>query len=153
MADLLRILQYNMLHKNEPYMIILHVGGNNVATSKLHQFLPGLHRDVKYIQSVFSNTLIVWSDILPRLTWKYAVEHNEKLLDLKRKRINRSARQAVTLTDKGRIITYKIDRNCTQYFLPDGTHLNIAGNTVFTSTLKNAVQQFMCKGNSQNKYI
>lgn len=153
-AGLLQKIQYEMLHKANPAMIIIHVGGNDIVRINGVQFAMKQKEDIEYLQSVFPKTIIVWSDILPRLVWKFATSDADgPTLDLKRKRVNRRARQAITRIPCGRVMTHKITRNAPNNFLPDGTHLAEEGNNIFIDSIKKAIEQFLFTEGNTNKYV
>ena len=60
-----------------PTWAILHVGGNNVVDTKMQKMKRIMKRDFNNLFKTFPNTLIVWSEILPRLTWKFAPPDSE----------------------------------------------------------------------------
>ena len=68
-------VQWVGLH-GQPRIIILHVGGNNVVDIKMQKMKRIMKRDFNNLFKTFPNTLIKWSEILPRLTWKYALSNS-----------------------------------------------------------------------------
>ena len=140
--NLLHKLQWEMLRRPKPYMIIIHLAGNDVDNKKLFTLRKKIDKDIDYILSTFYPAYIVWSDILPRLRWRASGVPNSSL-DTKRKRLNRFARAAIRLKQTGRIISHEIDAATSGWFLPDGVHLSPVGNDFFINTLSEAIEKFI----------
>lgn len=93
-------------------MIVLQLDGNDLATVKQGKLIRKIKKDINYIATVFPSTQVVWSDILPRLSWRgvdYTPENLHKLY-LKRKRINRDGCQATRQIASGKVIIHEIDQ-------------------------------------------
>lgn len=137
-------LQLTMIFEPQPAMILVHLGGNNLVETKQAKLMRAIKRDVRYIASVFPDSFIVWSDILPRKVWRGTSNDNGVLtrLNTKRKRINRAGRHAVSRLPLGRAIMHDIDLQTNGLFLDDGTHLTPVGNDIFLNTLQEAVATF-----------
>ena len=137
--------QKAMLFSVAPFMIIIHLGGNDIVTIKQGKMIKWIKRDLKYIASVFPQAILVWSDILPRKKWRGMINSppNLKQINNKRKRINRAGRQAVNDIINGRSIVHKIDLVTPGLFKADGCHLTLVGNAIFLNTLEEAVSAFL----------
>ena len=95
---------------------------------------------INQLRSEMPLTCIVWSHILPRLYWRYAVSN--VATDRSRWRINRSVASSV-LKSGGASIKYPDIRVAqSNLFLNDGVHLSPLGNHVFVSTFPAAIQHF-----------
>lgn len=134
--QLLPTLQYLMLIRGQPKMIVLHLGGNDIDNTELKQFIANLTRDILYINSVFPKTHIAWCDILPRLQWRNNTKNDPKTLNIKRKRINRAARACIKNCMSGSVLSPNIQWYMTELFNSDGVHLSEFGNMVYIQTLK-----------------
>ena len=137
--------QKAMLFSVAPFMIIIHLGGNDLVTIKQGKMIKWIKRDLKYIASVFPQAILVWSDILPRQKWRGMINSppNLKQINNKRKRINRAGRQAVNDIINGRSIVHEIDLVTPGLFKADGCHLTLVGNAIFLNTLEEAVSAFL----------
>ena len=100
---------------------------------------------------LYPTSLIVWSDIIPRLSWRDVDVAFNKQMDLKRKRINRAGRSCVCANSFGRIVKIDINRNTPGFYKSDGTHLSDVGNQMSLFTFSEALGQFF-KDNSVIKY-
>ena len=96
-----------MLQKAKPYMLIIHLGGNSVVDSKQGTIIRKIEKYIRYLYSLFEDTIIVWSDILYRFQWQGIDRSEFKGMDKKRERMNRSGRLAVCKSKNGRIISHK----------------------------------------------
>ncbi len=143
--QLLPKLQYEMLFRPTPAIIVLHVGGNSVVNTALGPFLHTLKSDMEYIFSTYTSAIIVWSDILPRAIWRGAEPSDLPRMEDKRKRINRAGRTIVAKHEMGRIMTHPdIEKLKVSLLNPrDGTHLTPEGNTILIATYKLAVATFL----------
>lgn len=141
--DLGSQIQWIGLHRS-PAMIIVHCGGNDVVTTQIPKMRRIVSRDLKYLCQNFPDTLIVWSDILPRLTWKFAMPNcNMKALDRKRTRFNLLGHQAVNRYQNGRILKHDITTDTPGLFRPDGCHLSNVGIALFCNSIQGGIECFM----------
>ncbi len=102
--DLLPELQYEALFRAYPAMIIIHVGGNSqVGQSILLPWRYKVKRNMRYIFRTYTNTLIIWSDIIPRLAWRGVGADSWPQIEGRRKRLNQFARAEVMRNSRGRI--------------------------------------------------
>lgn len=125
-------------------MIIVHVGGNNVVWTKMQKMKRIMRRDFQYIFEIFPDTMVVWSEILPRLCWKFAPVNSSKTCwDRKRVRFNQLGRQMVSLNPNGRILKHDITADCPGLFHSDGCHLSDVGNALFCNSFQAAIEFFL----------
>lgn len=141
-GQLLSTIQYQMITRRTPNIIVLHLGGNDIDSVPQAQLIRSVQADLNYIQSLFTKTLLVWCDILPRLSWRNSQSDDPRVLNLKRKRINRAAREAIRKFPLGRIISPHILGYMEDLFHRDGVHLSEFGNLTYLQTLKNSIRQF-----------
>lgn len=132
---LLPRLQFLMLTRGHPKIIILHVGGNNIDSVPQLTLMQSIKDDLEYIHSVYSPAMLVWCDILPRLFWRNNKTEDSKALNLKAKRINRAAHQY--MTGLGQTLTPHILWHMTELFDNDGVHLSDFGKLTYVQTFRN----------------
>ena len=63
-TQLLPALQYQMICRGQPEIIIIHLGGNDIDAIPQTKFIKLIKNDIQYVQSVFSSTTFIWCDIL-----------------------------------------------------------------------------------------
>ncbi len=141
-GQLLPAVQYHMISRGSPKILIIHLGGNDIDTVKQIVLRKAVQNDLDYLQSCFPTTVIVWCDILPRLYWRKNLFDSHKVLNLKRKRINRAAHERIRTFNLGRLISPHILTHMTELFHTDGVHLSEFGNLTYIQTLKNSIRQF-----------
>ena len=134
--DLLQTIQLQMLHHRPPRIIIIHLGGNNIHNTKITKLMSSIKKDLQYIRDTFIKSHIVWCDILPRLQWRNNQSESPKVLNIKRKRINRAAHQFTKLISNSSCISPNIPWHMTELFMTDGVHLSDMGNMVYLQTIK-----------------
>ena len=85
-------------------------------------------------------TKIVWSQILPRLKWRYS--DNMKAMEAARVRIN-STIATFVIKNGGHYIKYPDILPSELFIQPDGVHLSDLGNNIFLNTLQGALESFV----------
>ena len=142
--QLLPKLQLAMMGYPSPDMIIIHVGGNDITSVKQGKFIKMIKKDINYLASVFPRSMIVWSDILPRFSWR-GLDSSVTAFgrtDEKHKRVNRAGRQVIRSLNLGRSIIHEIEIKANGLFLADGVHLSPVGNDIFLNTISEAILSF-----------
>lgn len=124
-----------------PNFIILHCGGNDICDCKSLQLINNIISTLKTMFELLPNTKIIWSQILPRLKWRY--EKNHVAVDKIRKRVN-SKIATFLLKNGGYYIRYpEITELNTGLFQPDNVHLSKLGNDIFLYRIQQALQRFL----------
>lgn len=133
-----------LVQHNSPDIIVIHCGGNNVGSTPLGQLMFSLRSLLNELFQKYSFALIVFSQILPRLKWRYERNHNS--LELARKRINNSISTKI-VKKGGALIKYpEIVEESQALFRRDQVHLSSLGNDIFLHTLQGALYKF-CHNN------
>lgn len=141
--DLRSELQWIGLHQS-PAMILVHLGGNDVACTSILKWKRLMCRDMESLFCNFPETLIVWSDILPCLTWKFArPDIDLKVLNKKRIRFNLFGHQAVHELKNGRIRKHEISTDTPGLFLENGCHLSDVGKALFCNSIQGGIECFL----------
>lgn len=127
-------------YEDPPQFIILHVAGNDLGCEKVGFLRNNLKNIIRWILIELPNTTIIWSQILPRLKWRYS--DNQTAMHECRYRINNSIASFVTKLG-GHYIRYPdIHRNYT-FLKSDGVHLTPVGNDIFLNIMQGAIEYFM----------
>ena len=69
-----------------PRILLLHCGGNDLGIVHSHIIRIQIVQIMKAIREMMPNTRLVWSQILPRINWRYS--NNQWAMEAVRKRIN-----------------------------------------------------------------
>ncbi|KAJ8320014.1 hypothetical protein KUTeg_001601 [Tegillarca granosa] len=134
----------NWMGKRVQRILILHVGGNDLIDYTTSMLCAKIEYDISILAQWLPNTIIIWSDILPRLYWRGSL--NIKAIEKKRKRVNRSGRRSAFLVG-GRVIHHQdITYVCPSLFRADKVHLTDVGNALFLNNLQNELE--LCASNS-----
>ena len=142
--ELLRQELQSVSSLQNPSVIVIHLGGNNVLSTSVQKMGRIIKRDLKYISQNFPSTLLVWSDILPRLKWENSCEDSDlKAIDHKRHRFNLKAHSFIQTLDMGRIIKHDITADLSCLYQPDGCHLTDVGMDIFNHTLQGGLEAFL----------
>jgi hypothetical protein len=100
-----------------------------------------LETTVRKIQDMFPQTVIIWSQILPRLVWRGDQKH--EALETVRRRVN-SKMGTMVKSLNGHCIRYpEILDGDKSLFLPDDVHLNKLGNKNLPHRIQQAIYYFV----------
>ncbi|CAG2227125.1 unnamed protein product [Mytilus edulis] len=114
--------------------------GNDLGEIKTGVLRNRLKHYLKKVTELLLNTTLVWSQILPRLTWRYSADTDA--MDRSRQRINSSLASYI-IRQGGHYIRYPdISPNST-FICQDGVHLTDIGNYIFLNTIQGALEAFL----------
>jgi lysophospholipase L1-like esterase len=136
-----------MKYQDPPTFIVIHIGGNDIAASKVGHLRNDVKNVLTWVARNLPNTLIIWSQILPRINWRYS--ENSDAMERCRYRVNNYVASFV-IKNGGAYIRYpeiKVNNTC---ICSDGVHLTYLGNDVFLSTLQGAIENFRADNNPDN---
>lgn len=143
--QLLPALQFRMITRGHPHVIILHLSGNDIDTISEFDIKKSIMEDLQYIHDVFHASHIVWCDVLPRLNWRNNHFEDSKTLNLKTVRINRAAHHYLAELSRTAVIKPHILWHMDELFDNDGVHLSDFGNMTYIQTFKNFMHSFISK--------
>lgn len=70
-----------------PDILVVHLGGNDLGTASNLDIINRMKKDLGHLKQIFRNSILVWSNIVPRKVWNQEVPH--KLMEKSRRRVNR----------------------------------------------------------------
>ncbi|CAC5362511.1 unnamed protein product [Mytilus coruscus] len=118
--DLLNRIKLMLRYEEPQTYLVLHIGGNDLGEIKTGVLRNRLNNYLKKVSELLLNTTLVWSQVLPRLTWRYSAD--TEAMDRSRKRINSSLASYI-IRQGGHYIRYPdISPNST-FICQDGEHL------------------------------
>lgn len=123
-----------------PAYLIIHAGGNDIGRIRGGLLRYNIKQTIRYLQSLFPSTCIIWSCILPRLQWRHS--HNTKAMENIRTRINREIIK-FTVENGGRAIKHPDFNDKAPGLFADACHLSFIGNDIFINTLQCALYTFI----------
>ena len=63
--------------KPAPDMLFIHLGGNDLVTTHLGKLTKQAQGDVRTLAKLCPETILIWSDVLPRIRYRGAVRQNK----------------------------------------------------------------------------
>ncbi|KAM3923058.1 uncharacterized protein RB166_012151 [Leptodactylus fuscus] len=122
-----------------PVILVLHAGGNDLCFLGVSELITLMRADIDHMSSYFSEVIIVWSEIVPRVTWQGA--RDAAAVEKSRRTIN--ARLARFVRSKGGVVVRhrQLEGDNRRLMRPDGVHLNEIGLDIFLSGLQDGVEQ------------
>lgn len=117
-----------------PVILVIHAGGNDLCSMRLSELLVLMRADLDRIFSFFPVLLLVWSEVIPRVTWQGATERARRTLNTRMSRFIRSR--------SGVVVRHRmLEGDNRHYMLDDGVHLNGDGLDIFLDGLRDGVEQ------------
>jgi hypothetical protein len=123
----------------KPDLLIIHCGGNDIGLKPIMEIIMEGKTLYKELKVMLPYTRLIWSQILPRKSWRYI--ENVVVADKNRKRIN-SSLSTFFIKQGGRTIKYPDITNVQNMFKSDGTHLSVLGCDLMLNTLSGAIYTF-----------
>lgn len=70
-GEVLPRITEQLQHSIPPDMLVIHCGGNSIGLLTLYDLRIQMFNTVSELATLLPNTLLIWSEILPRTTWRY----------------------------------------------------------------------------------
>ena len=123
-----------------PEMLFVHLGGNDFVTTPLRKLTEQAQCDMKVLAELCPQTVLIWSDVLPRIRYRGAYRNNKMKKTCK---TFNSAMRAYIRRIGGKAVRHQeIKWNLPHLFRPDGVHLNDMGNDVLIGVFHNSIRCF-----------
>ena len=132
--------------EDPPNFMILHVAGNDIGDMKVGNLRNYIKRVLKWVAQMLPGTRLIWSQILPRINWRFS--NNSVAMEKCRYRLN-NATAAFIIRNGGYYIRYPDIRPDEICIATDGVHLTNLGNQIFLNTLQGAIEHFVTYPQSQ----
>lgn len=126
--------------EDPPDLLVLHVGGNDLGQVPLGDLRFNILLFLEDLRSLLPHTKFVYSQILPRLHWRY--EYNHSAMEKARRRLNSFVASNI-IRNNGCYIKYPEITENVGLFHSDGTHLSDFGNDMFNFRLQQGLQTFL----------
>ena len=114
-----------------------HLGGNDLVSTHLGKLTKQAQSDVRALATLCPETMLIWSDVLPRIRYRGAFKHNK--VEKTRKTSNSSMRAYTRKMGGKSVRHHQIQWNMNQQFRPDGVHLNDLGNDVLIGNFHDSI--------------
>jgi serine/threonine protein kinase len=126
--------------EDTPNYIVIHIAGNDIGNVRVGYLLYLLVNFMPWLSHEMPNTEIIWSQILPRKTWRYS--NNTKSMEDCRRKLNSSLGRYMVRHDDY-YIKYPDIKPDNIFISSDGVHLTKLGNIIFLNTLQGALEYFV----------
>lgn len=138
-----KMIRILLKYETPPTYLVLHVGGNDIGQEKVGFLRNRCKIIIRSIQRKLPNTIIVWSQILPRSTYRRT--DNVKAMERSRHRINSSVAKLV-LDMGGKYIRHPdLFKNRADLYGNDGVHPTKLGYELFIKDLQGGIEQFIAR--------
>ncbi|XP_069842788.1 collagen alpha-1(I) chain-like [Dendropsophus ebraccatus] len=125
-----------------PDILVLHVGGNDLGVRPFRELIRDIRYDMLRLWRTFPGVLVVWSDVVPRRTWKVA--RSVERLNKARVKVNRAVSSFVS-RNGGVSVRHRDLEDCAEnYWLGDGVHLNAVGIDLWMLALQEGIERALC---------
>lgn len=123
-----------------PSYLIIHAGGNDIGSITARDLRNLIKQTMSNLKALFAYSCIVWSNILPRLRWRYSA--NTQAMENTRTRTNRAV-----IRHMGQIgckaIKHPDFNDKYPGLFADSCHLSFIGNDIFLNTFQGALSTFI----------
>lgn len=127
-------------YEEPPPFLVLHVGGNDIGKDKIGYLRNRLKTVLRIIAKQLPQTTLVWSQILPRYSYRYSDDNDA--MEKCRYRLNNSIAKFV-IGSGGKYIRHTNLFHKRSLFATDGVHLTSTGNNIFLKNLQNGLEYFV----------
>lgn len=139
-CQVLSMVKHLLKYEDPPHLLVIHCGGNDLGSQNGVSLKFRIRDDLIKIAGLLPNTLIVWSQILPRLQWRDERDH--RAIERARKRLNNYV--ATFCLQRGwAYLRYPQIKETSAFFRDDKVHLSDQGNQVFINNLRSGLSCFL----------
>jgi len=131
-------LKTMLKYEEAPRIIIIHIGGYLDAKTLCER----IKEILIWVHGLLPHTMLVWYQILPRLSWRYSTNLNA--MDRSRNRIHTSTASFLNMSF-GSYIRYPEIKMDQKFFVEDGVHLSNLGCQIFLNTLQGGIEMIRMK--------
>ena len=118
-----------------PDILVVHLGGNDLPRLPGKALILDILRDLRRLHMLYPAMRIVWSTIIPRLTWRGA--GNMDKVNKARRQVNKEICRGVSKGGLGSVVSHhRIHISNVEYFHEDGVHLSEAGLDIFLDDVR-----------------
>ncbi|OCT75759.1 hypothetical protein XELAEV_18030946mg [Xenopus laevis] len=129
----------NVRSGRRPDVLLIHAGGNDMGLRSQRELVLIMKQDLDKIRHLFPDLILVWSEMVPRLVWRYA--RNGEKMDRSRVKMNKLMASFVRKFGGIVIRHSNLDDKMPAYYGQDGVHLSELGNSFFTLALMEGIER------------
>ncbi|KAM3924805.1 uncharacterized protein RB166_008161 [Leptodactylus fuscus] len=121
-----------------PDVLLIHLGGNDLGVRPFRELISDIKLDLLRVWALFPGLITIWSDIVPRRTWKGA--RSVVRLNKARVKVNRAIGRF--MARNGAIVVRHTDLESGEgaFWRSDGIHLNAVGIDVWNVGLQTGIE-------------
>lgn len=127
-------------YEDPPDFLVIHIAGNDLGHIKVGHLRNEIKNTLRMVINTLPNTKLVWSQILPRLKWRYSSD--VLAMQTMKYRINNSI-SAFILRSNGCYIRHPDIRANHNFLKTDGVHLTPLGNDIFLNNIQGGLEYFI----------
>ncbi|OCT78336.1 hypothetical protein XELAEV_18029445mg [Xenopus laevis] len=122
-----------------PHILVLHAGGSDLSSVPMRLFIQDIKCDWWRLIRRFPGTLLVWSDIVDRFTWREARFNDAISKD--RVKVNREVGKFAVRTGGLALRHMELEEKEISVYREDGVHLNEIGLDIFNMSLQDGLEK------------
>ncbi|XP_068102961.1 pneumococcal serine-rich repeat protein-like [Hyperolius riggenbachi] len=130
-----------------PDILVLHVGGNDLASRSTRVICKDIKFDFLRIRSFFPSTIVVWSDVVARTTWRLA--RSVQKINKARVKLNKEVSKYVIRNGGLAIRHRELEEDILLFLRRDGVHLNAIGTDLWALGIEEGIERALRLGASQ----
>ncbi|XP_041444407.1 serine/arginine repetitive matrix protein 2-like isoform X3 [Xenopus laevis] len=125
--------------EHRPDILVIHVGGNDLGLVAQRDLVIMMKQDVDRIRSLFPGIILVWSEITPRLVWRFA--RDIQAIERSRGKVNKLL--SIFIRKSGGIVVRHrgLEDKTKGCFSTDGVHLSDIGMALFTFAIAEGIER------------
>ena len=124
--------------RDPPKYLVIHVGANYLGNKKVGYLRNEIKFILRGLLRIMPQTVLVWSQILPRFSWRYS--DNFEAMERCRRRLNNCIASFILKT--GGCYIRHPELTHPALFKDDGVHLTDLGNELFLNNIQGAIETF-----------
>ncbi|OCU00039.1 hypothetical protein XELAEV_18005821mg [Xenopus laevis] len=130
--------------EGHPNVLVLHAGGNDMGVMSQRDLVRTMKQDVDKLRSFFQGVVIVWSEMVGRLVWRWA--RDREAMERSRQKLNKLL-SAFIRHSGGIVVRHKVLESCMPgHYCRDGVHLSAVGTDIFNLGLADGIGRALCMG-------
>ena len=114
--------------KGPPGKLILHLGGNDLASTPLKEMVNDIKNDLQALKVLMPGTRIIWSDITARREYRHALSSPK--IEKARKSLNYKVHVLICQMGGSFVKHPALKWDARDLYRPDGVHLSNMGNDI-----------------------
>ena len=127
-----------------PSILVLHLGGNDLGNLRTVDLLGFIKRDLARFHAISPNTVIIFSEIVPRLAWLSS--DMRRVMERMRKRVNRAMEKFMPTIGGLCYRHIDLEGGVPGFSRSDGVHFSEIGLDLFNLGLQSSIEMAVVVG-------